>query len=160
MQTCYVLKLEIVVASDIWLRFTCRSTSGLFPFTTSILSLLRSGIQELDVVLWQFSTCRCLVDCREDYKYIEEAVECLIKAGLVNLNQYDHALATSMENGHNYIAVTLAMKLVQKLIIDDKRSNLVTESDLSNTIENLAKISTRNRQAPDGLVHAPIICHI
>ena len=94
---------------------------------------------------------RSLVDCREDYKYNEEAVECLIKSGLVNLTQYDYALATSMENGLNYMAVTLAMKLVQKLILDDKASNLVTESDLSNTIEMLAKISTL-RQAPEGYV--------
>lgn len=56
---------------------------------------------------------RCLIDCREDYKYNEEAIECLIKASLVNLPQYDYALTQSMENGLNYMAVAFAMQLIQ-----------------------------------------------
>lgn len=96
-------------------------------------------------------TCyRCVVDCREDYKYNEEAVECLIKQGLINLSQYDVALATSMENGQNYMAVTLAMQLVKKLIITGKGSSFITESDLATTIETLVKISSLGRSAPDG----------
>lgn len=73
-----------------------------------------------------------------------------MKSGFVILASYDHALATSMENGQNYMAVALGMKLVRKLIIDDKGNVNVTENDLPNTIEALAKISTVPRQAPDG----------
>lgn len=96
---------------------------------------------------------RCLLECGEDYRFTEEAVECLIRAGFVNVAQYDYALTTSMENGLNYLAVNLAMKLVQKLILD-KGNDLVTESDLPNTIECLAKISNVPRQAPEGCVYA------
>lgn len=91
-------------------------------------------------------------DCREDYRFNEGSIECLIKAGLVNLPQYDYALAQSMENGLNYMAVSLAMKLIQKLIIDEKGNDQIAESDLANTIEMLAKISTLPRQAPEEYV--------
>lgn len=98
---------------------------------------------------------RCVIECREDYKYNEEAIECLIKQGLINLSQYDLALATSMENGQNYMAVTLAMQLVKKLIVSasaGKGANFITESDLANTIETLVKISSQGRTAAEGLV--------
>lgn len=95
--------------------------------------------------------CRCLLECREDYRFNEEAVECLIRSGFVNVAQYDFSLSTSMENGMNYMAVSLAMKLVHKLIVENKGKDLVTESDLPNTIDTLAKISNNNpRQAPEG----------
>lgn len=90
------------------------------------------------------------MECREEYKYNSEAIEFLIKNNIVTMHLYDAALASSMENGQNYMAVTLAMQLVQKMIVDGKGSYPVTESDLSNTIDALAKISTQSRQAPDG----------
>lgn len=37
--------------------------------------------------------CRCLIECRDEYKYNVEAVELLIRNHLVNMQQYDMHLA-------------------------------------------------------------------
>jgi hypothetical protein len=63
---------------------------------------------------------RCLIECREEYRYNIEAVDCLIRTGLVSMPQYDMHLAQSMENGLNYMAVAFAMQLVQRFCIDEK----------------------------------------
>ena len=49
-----------------------------------------------------------------------EAVDCLIRSQLVNMQQYDLHLAQSMENGLNYMAVAFAMQLVQRICTEDK----------------------------------------
>lgn len=41
---------------------------------------------------------RCLIECRDEYKYNVEAVELLIRNHLVNMQQYDLHLAQV----HNY----------------------------------------------------------
>ena len=41
-------------------------------------------------LLWLF---RCLIECRDEYKYNVEAVELLIRNHLVNMQQYDLHLA-------------------------------------------------------------------
>lgn len=95
---------------------------------------------------------RYLTDCREEQqRYNIDAVDTLIKSGLVNVPQYDMALAQCMENGLNYMGVSFAMQLVQSYLIEDRSSQFVTESDLCNTIEMLAKIQTHTRQPPEGL---------
>ncbi|KAJ8950014.1 hypothetical protein NQ318_002425 [Aromia moschata] len=95
---------------------------------------------------------RYLTDCRdEQQRYNIDAVDTLIKSGLVNVPQYDLALPQCMENGLNYMGVSFAMQLVQLYLIDDRSSQFVTESDLCNTIEMLAKIQTHTRQPPEGL---------
>lgn len=40
-----------------------------------------------------FIVCRCLIECRDEYKYNVEAVELLIRNHLVNMQQYDLHLA-------------------------------------------------------------------
>ncbi|XP_076110950.1 CCR4-NOT transcription complex subunit 1-like isoform X1 [Mytilus galloprovincialis] len=92
---------------------------------------------------------RCMIEANEQHKYTIEAVDCLIRSQLVNMPQYDMYLAQLMENGMNYMAVTLAMQVVQRFCVDDKAS--ATESDFTNTIEALTTISTRTRQSPEGL---------
>lgn len=95
---------------------------------------------------------RYLTDCREEQqRYNIDAVDTLIKSGLVNVPQYDMALAQCMENGLNYMGVSFAMQLVQSYLIEDRSNQFVTESDLCNTIEMLAKIQTHTRQPPEGL---------
>ncbi|CAH1107243.1 unnamed protein product [Psylliodes chrysocephalus] len=95
---------------------------------------------------------RYLTDCRdEQQRYNIDAIDTLIKSGLVNVPQYDLALAQCMENGPNYMGVNFAMQLVQLYLIDDRSGQFVTESDLCNTIEMLAKIQTHTRQPPEGL---------
>ncbi|KAG5879168.1 hypothetical protein JTB14_029970 [Gonioctena quinquepunctata] len=95
---------------------------------------------------------RYLTDCRdEQQRYNIDAVDTLIKSGLVNVPQYDLSLAQCMENGLNYMGVSFAMQLVQLYLIDDRSGQFVAESDLCNTIEMLAKIQTHTRQPPEGL---------
>lgn len=95
---------------------------------------------------------RYLTECQnEQQRYNIDAVDTLIKSGLVNIPQYDLALAQCMENGLNYIGVNFAMQLVQLYLIDDRSGQFVTDNDFCNTIEMLSKIQTHTRQPPEGL---------
>ncbi|XP_030756048.1 CCR4-NOT transcription complex subunit 1 isoform X2 [Sitophilus oryzae] len=95
---------------------------------------------------------RYLTECREEQqRYNIDAVDTLIKSGLVNVPQYDMALAQCLENGLNYMGVSFAMQLVELCLINDRSGQFVTESDLCNTVEVLAKIQTQTRQPPEGL---------
>ncbi|KAM6324997.1 CCR4-NOT transcription complex subunit 1 isoform 8-T13 [Podargus strigoides] len=95
---------------------------------------------------------RCLIECRDEYKYNVEAVELLIRNHLVNMQQYDLHLAQSMENGLNYMAVAFAMQLVKILLVDERSVGHVTEADLFHTIETLMRINAHSRgNAPEGL---------
>uniref|UniRef100_A0A8C5JX14 CCR4-NOT transcription complex subunit 1 n=1 Tax=Jaculus jaculus TaxID=51337 RepID=A0A8C5JX14_JACJA len=95
---------------------------------------------------------RCLIECRDEYKYNVEAVELLIRNHLVNMQQYDLHLAQSMENGLNYMAVAFAMQLVKILLVDERSVAHVTEADLFHTIETLMRSNAHSRgNAPEGL---------
>ncbi|XP_054553055.1 CCR4-NOT transcription complex subunit 1 isoform X8 [Talpa occidentalis] len=95
---------------------------------------------------------RCLIECRDEYKYNVEAVDLLIRNHLVNMQQYDLHLAQSMENGLNYMAVAFAMQLVKILLVDERTVAHVTEADLFHTIETLMRINAHSRgNAPEGL---------
>ncbi|XP_004600689.1 CCR4-NOT transcription complex subunit 1 isoform X6 [Sorex araneus] len=95
---------------------------------------------------------RCLIECRDEYKYNVEAVDLLIRNHLVNMQQYDLHLAQSMENGLNYMAVAFAMQLVKILLVDERSVAHVTEADLFHTIETLMRINAHSRgNAPEGL---------
>nr|XP_025043032.1 CCR4-NOT transcription complex subunit 1 isoform X8 [Pelodiscus sinensis] len=95
---------------------------------------------------------RCLIECRDEYKYNVEAVELLIRNHLVTMQQYDLHLAQSMENGLNYMAVAFAMQLVKILLVDERSVAHVTEADLFHTIETLMRINAHSRgNAPEGL---------
>uniref|UniRef100_A0A3Q2EDJ4 CCR4-NOT transcription complex subunit 1 n=1 Tax=Cyprinodon variegatus TaxID=28743 RepID=A0A3Q2EDJ4_CYPVA len=95
---------------------------------------------------------RCLIECRDEYKYNVEAVELLIRNHLVNMQQYDVHLAQSMENGLHYMAVAFAMQLVKLLLVDERSVSHVTEADLFQTIEILMRTCAHSRaNAPEGL---------
>ncbi|CAL8374568.1 unnamed protein product, partial [Arctogadus glacialis] len=95
---------------------------------------------------------RCLIECRDEYKYNVEAVELLIRNHLVNMQQYDLHLAQSMENGLHYMAVAFAMQLVKLLLVDERSVGHITEADLFHTIETLMRTSAHSRaNAPEGL---------
>lgn len=94
---------------------------------------------------------RALTDCREEMRYNLEAVDTLLRSGLVYVPQYDMALATQMENGLNYLGVNFAMQLAQVYLIDERSSQIITDNDLCNTIEVLSKIQTHMRDPPQGL---------
>ena len=101
------------------------------------------------MIIILLNAVRCVLDRREDSRLNEEAIACLISAGHINVSTFDSTLNTMMDTGLNYSAVNFAMKLVQKLIVDDKGSNLVTESDMPSTIDTLAKLCSMSRQAPE-----------
>ncbi|KAF4094314.1 hypothetical protein AMELA_G00011610 [Ameiurus melas] len=95
---------------------------------------------------------RCLIECRDEYKYNVEAVELLIRNHLVNMQQYDLHLAQSMENGLHYMAVAFAMQLVKLLLVDERSVSHITEADLFHTIETLMRTCAHSRaNAPEGL---------
>lgn len=94
---------------------------------------------------------RGLIESREECRYNPEAVDLLIRNHLINLQAYDLHLTQSMENGLNPIAVQFAMQLVKLYLVDERQSSIVTEADLFNTVETLARIATLPRQLPDGL---------
>ncbi|XP_075998562.1 CCR4-NOT transcription complex subunit 1 isoform X4 [Genypterus blacodes] len=95
---------------------------------------------------------RCLIECRDEYKYNVEAVELLIRNHLVNMQQYDLHLAQSMENGLHYMAVAFAMQLVKLLLVDERSVSHVTEADLFHTIETLMRTCAHSRaNAPEGM---------
>ncbi|XP_056273036.1 CCR4-NOT transcription complex subunit 1 isoform X10 [Pseudoliparis swirei] len=101
---------------------------------------------------------RCLIECRDEYKYNVEAVELLIRNHLVNMQQYDLHLAQSMENGLHYMAVAFAMQLVKLLLVDERSVSHVTEADLFHTIETLMRTCAHSRaNAPEGKV-SPTTC--
>ncbi|KAJ2954200.1 hypothetical protein O0L34_g2438 [Tuta absoluta] len=92
-------------------------------------------------------TC-CLTECREELRYNIEAIDCLIRNHLVNLPQYDIALAHMMDNGNNYMAVAFAMQLVQLYLVDDRNNMYANESDLYHTTDMLVRIMSHSRQPP------------
>lgn len=94
---------------------------------------------------------RVLMEGRDEFRYNIDAADTLIKSGLINLQQLDMSLAQLMDNGNNYMAVNFAMQVAQIYLIDDRSNQFITENDLINTIEMLAKIQSHNRSAPEGL---------
>uniref|UniRef100_A0A2A4JSL1 CCR4-NOT transcription complex subunit 1 n=1 Tax=Heliothis virescens TaxID=7102 RepID=A0A2A4JSL1_HELVI len=92
-------------------------------------------------------TC-CITECREELRYNIEAVDCLIRNHLINLPQYDLALAHMMDSGNNYMAVAFAMQLVQLYLVDDRNNIYVNESDLYHTAETLVRVMSHSRQPP------------
>ena len=77
------------------------------------------------------------------YKYLY-----FYRSHLINLSQYDLALAQAIETG-NAMATGLAMQLVQLYLIEERQTTHVTETDLLHTVEVLARVSL-HRAPPDG----------
>lgn len=65
---------------------------------------------------------RCLINCRDDYKYNTEAIDTFIRTGLVSMPQYDAFLSSLMENGLNLLAINFAMQLLQRFCVDEKHN--------------------------------------
>lgn len=83
-------------------------------------------------------------------KFNLDVVDCLVRSHLLNMPQLDAHVAQAMENGSNYLAVAFAMQLLQLYLVDDRHNSQVTESDLFNTIDMLARINMHARQPPEG----------
>lgn len=62
--------------------------------------------------LFFYTPCRCLIECRDEYKYNVEAIELLIRNHLVNMQQYDLHLAQVRS-----VSLGLERKLVNAYIL-------------------------------------------
>ncbi len=66
------------------------------------------------------------METQADYRYIVDAVDCLIRSRLVIMQQYDVHLSNTMDigspTGVNIVAILFSMQLVQRFCLDDKLS--------------------------------------
>lgn len=74
------------------------------------------------------------MECRDEFRYNVDAVDCLIRAHLVQMQQYDQHLAASMENGLNYMAVAFSMQLVQRFCVEDKQATQGMKASLTKQV--------------------------
>lgn len=96
---------------------------------------------------------KLMIECREENRYNIDAIDLLISSNFVNLQTYDQMLAALIDNGSNYMAITLAMQLIQMYFIDEQRpEHNVTENDFLTTIDILVRLAAHPR-APEGLSH-------
>ncbi|XP_070201958.1 CCR4-NOT transcription complex subunit 1-like isoform X11 [Littorina saxatilis] len=94
---------------------------------------------------------RCLImSGREESKYNLEAVETLIRSGLISQTQFDVYLTSVLETGSSP-AVSFVMQVMQRICSDDKNSpHNFTENDFPQTVDALNTIAARPRQSPEG----------
>lgn len=95
---------------------------------------------------------KLMIECREENRYNIDAIDLLISSNYVNLPTYDQMLAALIDNGNNYMAITLAMQLIQMYCIDERTEHNVTENDFLTTIDILVRLAAHPR-APEGLSH-------
>uniref|UniRef100_A0A336KB47 CSON004409 protein n=1 Tax=Culicoides sonorensis TaxID=179676 RepID=A0A336KB47_CULSO len=95
---------------------------------------------------------KLMIECREENRYNIDAIDLLISSNFVNLPTYDQMLAAVIDSGNNYMAITLAMKLIQMYFIDERPEHNVTENDFLTTIDMLVRLAAHPR-APEGLSH-------
>lgn len=56
---------------------------------------------------------RVIIECRDEFKYNVEAIDCLLQAQLINVQQFDLHLAAAMEQGVNYLAVHFCVSMLK-----------------------------------------------
>lgn len=98
---------------------------------------------------------RCWAECREEFRYNLDVLDCLVRAHLINLQQFDMQLASVLEQalnpagiGSSILALGFAMQLVHVYLLEGPASGapmVITENDLTNTIEILTRISAHAR---------------
>ena len=72
----------------------------------STVNWFLSEASNLNVIIMRLSwLLRCLIECRDEYKYNVEAVELLIRNHLVNMQQYDLHLAQVCSTLLHYLSV-------------------------------------------------------
>jgi CCR4-NOT transcription complex subunit 1 len=98
------------------------------------------------------SIAKYMMECREEVRYNIDTIDLLISSNFVHLPTYDQLLTQLIDNGSNYVAISLSMQLVQMYFVDERQEQVVTENDFINTIEILARLASHPR-APEGLPH-------
>lgn len=115
-----------------------------------ILSLLQTAF---GTVATERAVTKCVFEIREDIRWNVEAIKLLISSHMVNVQQLDILLRDAMDNGNNYMAVTFAMQLMERLLVDDRPSHIVPESEFIGTIEMLARLPQHRHRYPEALTH-------
>jgi len=93
---------------------------------------------------------RALIECREEIRFNIEAIDVLIRAGMLNIPIYDLHLAFSMENGTNYVAMAYVKQLLQHYLIDNRSNSPLNEHNFQTTLDTLSTIILSGRPIPDG----------
>lgn len=97
-----------------------------------------------------FVVFRALMDSKDEIRFNIDAIDVLIRAGMVNISMYDMHLAMSMENGTNYVSMAYVKQFLQNYLIDNRSNTPITEHHLQATIDALNIIVHSGRHAPDG----------
>lgn len=93
---------------------------------------------------------RALMESRDELRFNIDAIDVLIRAGLVNMSMYDMHLAMSMENGANYVSMAYVKQFLQNYLIDNRLNSPLSEHHLQATIDALNSIVLSGRPIPDG----------
>lgn len=93
---------------------------------------------------------RALMDSRDELRFNIDAIDILIRAGMVNISMYDMHLAMSMDNGANYVSMAYVKQFLQNYLIDNRSNSPITEHHLQATIDALNAIILSGRPIPDG----------
>ncbi|XP_050435609.1 CCR4-NOT transcription complex subunit 1 isoform X4 [Adelges cooleyi] len=94
---------------------------------------------------------KALMESRDELRFNLDAVDLLIRAGMVNISMYDMHLALSIDNGTNYVAMAYVKQFLQNYLIDNRSNSPITEHHLQATIEALNTVVLSGRPTPDGL---------
>jgi len=90
------------------------------------------------------------MDSREELRFNIDAIDVLIRAGMVNINMYDMHLAMSLDNGANYVSMAYIKQFMQNYLIDNRSNSPITEQHLQATIEAVNNIVHSGRPIPEG----------
>ena len=92
-------------------------------------------------------------EAREDVRYNLDVVDWLLRSNLINLQLFDEHMAMFVEDprNHSYGVLFFMMSVIQMYLLDDPSGSVMTEADLSNTLDALMRFC-RTRQGPEGLV--------
>lgn len=102
---------------------------------------------------------KCIFDLREETRYNVDAIKLLINSRFINVGQFDLLLRDSMESGNNYLAVSFATTLLERLLIDERPNNLISETEFIGTLEMLSRLTQHRHRYPEALVHViDILC--
>jgi len=93
---------------------------------------------------------RALIESRDELRFNIDAIDVLIRAGMVNISMYDMHLAMSMDNGANYVSMAYVKQFLQNYLIDNRSNSPITEHHLQATIDALNSIVLSSRPVPDG----------
>lgn len=89
-------------------------------------------------------------DCREEIRFNVEAIDVLIRAGMLNIGIYDLNLAMSMDNGLNYESIAYVKQFLQYYFIDNQSNSPINDTHIRATLDVLSNIVLSNHPIPDG----------